>query len=126
MFKIISERQFAVMQQLWDQEKALTAKELKEKTGLNINTVQDCLRKLMAKGHVGNCSIVYSGTVLARAYKAITKREEMVELICKKAEGINAAGYIAENIVNKINTVEELEKLIRMIEVKREELQNKK
>ena len=126
MFKVISERQLLIMQQLWDQEKPVTAKELKEKTGLNINTVQDCLRKLVAKGHVENCSIVYSGTVLARAYKAITTRKEIVDEVCKKAEGINAAEHIAENIVNKINTVEELDDLLRMIEEKREKLKNKK
>lgn len=119
---IISDRQLEVMQCLWAADKPLTAREMKEATGLNINTVQACLRKLVANGYVENCSIVYSGTVLSRAYRAILTQEKFLDTACKSIQGIDSTSEAVAELVKQINNIIELDKLLKMIEDKRREL----
>lgn len=123
MKKILSERQLEIMELLWNSSEPLTAKEIQDRCDLCRNTIDACLRSLLKNNHIETCSVVYSGTVLARSYKPILTREKYIETACNVLQSIDNDGLILTNIIKQINTIIELDKLLNMIEEKRKELE---
>lgn len=123
MKNILSERQLEIMELLWNSPEPLTAKEIQDRCDLCRNTIDACLRSLLKNNHIEACSVVYSGTVLARSYKPILTIEKYIETACNVLQSIDNDGLILTNIIKQINTIIELDKLLNMIEEKRKELE---
>ena len=122
MKNILSERQLEIMELLWNSPEPLTAKEIQDRCDLCRNTIDACLRSLLKNNHIEACSVVYSGTVLARSYKPILTREKFLHTACNSLQSIYDNGYMISSLVKQINTIVELDKLLKMIEEKRREL----
>ena len=122
MKNILSERQLEIMELLWNSPEPLTAKEIQDRCDLCRNTIDDCLRSLLKNNHIEACSVVYSGTVLARSYKPILTREKFLHTACNSLQSIYDNGDMISSLVKQINTIVELDKLLKMIEEKRREL----
>lgn len=115
----LSDREFDIMQILWLSEKPLLASEiLKRHEGLNINTVQSVLRKLMAKDYIEVADIIHSGNVLGRTYRPLITADQYMIMEFKN---ILPSGAQRQNTFfaafldateNKEETLQELEKLI--------------
>lgn len=77
----VTVRELDVLNILWSSGKPMVASEIvKQKSDLNINTVQAVLRSLLRKKYVEVVDIVYSGTVLSRSYQATDfSRTELVD-----------------------------------------------
>ena len=69
----ITMTQEEVMKVFWEYEdRALSASEIvKLEPSLNLNTVRACLKVLLEKNYIVIDDVVYSNTVLARAYRPI-------------------------------------------------------
>lgn len=65
----LTNREYDIMRILWTSEEPLTASHIAEHgENLSINTVQATLKKLLKRDLIHVDKIVYSGTVLSRAY----------------------------------------------------------
>lgn len=73
--RVLSDREFQVMQVLWSADK-MTASEIASFAQLSINTVHAIVKKLLNANYLKVAEIVYSGTVLSRAYQAVISYEE--------------------------------------------------
>ena len=119
----ISERQLQVMEILWNADEPMTSKEIFEKCDFSRNTVDASIRRLMKLNYIEACSIVYSGTVLSRAYKSVLTREEFLHTACNSLQSIDTSGEVMQNLIKQLNSIIELDKLLTMIEDKRKELE---
>lgn len=73
----LTNREYDIMKILWTSENALTASNIVEHAEeLSINTVQATLKKLLKRDLIQIDKIVYSGTVLTRAYRPSISQEE--------------------------------------------------
>lgn len=111
----LSNRELDVMNILWDSEKALVASEITQvNPSLSINTVQAVLKNLLRKAYIKIADIVYSGTVLTRAYETVLTREDYVATQLQDNKlltpGIFAA--LVEQESNE-NIIEELEGILQ-------------
>ncbi len=127
---ILTKRENDVMMILWQEDKPLIASEIVTKQeGLTINTVQAILRRLLKKKLIEVGEIVYSGTVLSRAYKpAISQKEfelqaTMNSVASLKKFDISAASF-ASALLGKQKKIsqKELEQLEQLIQEKRKNL----
>lgn len=123
MKKRFTKRQLEIMKILWDSEEPMIASDIVKKgDNLNINTVQSCLRLLIAHNAIKVADIVYSGTVLTRSYSAIISKEEYLNEECSELlSGEQTKSFIA-SLIDAETDLEELEELEKMIERKKEEL----
>ena len=72
MKKRFTKKQLDVMKVLWESATPMIASDIVRKDdALNINTVQACLRSLIANHSIKVADIVYSGTVLTRSYAPV-------------------------------------------------------
>ena len=68
---------YDILKILWTSEDALTASGISEQgDGISINTVQATLKKLLKRDLIHVDQIVYSGTVLSRAYRPSVSQED--------------------------------------------------
>lgn len=123
MNNILSERQLQVMEILWNADDSMTSKEIFEKCDFSRNTVDASIRRLLKLNYIEACSIVYSGTVLSRAYKSILTKEKFLQTACNKLQAIDN-NQIISYLVKQINSLVEIDKLLAMIEEKRKDLNN--
>lgn len=123
MKKRFTKRQLEIMKILWDSEEPMIASDIVKKgDNLNINTVQACLRLLIAHNAIKIADIVYSGTVLTRSYTAIISKEDYLNEECSELlSGQQTKSFIA-SLINAETNLEELEELEKLIERKKEEL----
>lgn len=76
IFKLTN-KEYEIMKILWTSEIPLTASNIVERgDALSINTVQATLKKLLKREFIRIDQIVYSGTVLSRAYLPSMSQEE--------------------------------------------------
>lgn len=121
--KYLSKRQYEVMDILWEKDTPMLASEIVEANrDLNINTVQAVLRSLIKKKYIEITDIVFSGTVLARRYSPIVKKEEYIFSVCADTESIVGSNSIIASFVQKEKDIKVLEKLERMIGEAKEKL----
>ena len=73
----LTNREYDILKILWTSEDALTASGISERGGgISINTVQATLKKLLQRELIHVDQIVYSGTVLSRAYRPSMSQED--------------------------------------------------
>ena len=73
----LTNREYDILKILWTSEDALTASGISEHgDGISINTVQATLKKLLKRDLIHVDQIVYSGTVLSRAYRPSVSQED--------------------------------------------------
>ena len=73
----LTNREYDILKILWTSEDALTASGISEQgDGISINTVQATLKKLLKRDLIHVDQIVYSGTVLSRAYRPSVSQED--------------------------------------------------
>ncbi|MEH2958664.1 BlaI/MecI/CopY family transcriptional regulator [Candidatus Merdisoma sp. JLR.KK006] len=73
----LTNKEYEILKILWASETPLTASNIVERgDALSINTVQATLKKLLKREFIRIDQIVYSGTVLSRAYLPSMSQEE--------------------------------------------------
>jgi predicted transcriptional regulator len=73
----LTKRDLDIMTILWNSDVSMTASEIvASDPGLNINTVQAVLRKLLKSNYIEVADIVYSGTVLSRSYRPTVSQND--------------------------------------------------
>ena len=73
----LTNKEYDILKILWTSEDALTASGISEQgDGISINTVQATLKKLLKRDLIHVDQIVYSGTVLSRAYRPSVSQED--------------------------------------------------
>ena len=73
----LTNKEYEILKILWASETPLTASNIVERgDALSINTVQAPLKKLLKREFIRIDQIVYSGTVLSRAYLPSMSQEE--------------------------------------------------
>ena len=126
MRKNLSKHQLEVMKVLWDSQTPLVASDItKRHDKLNISTVQAALRVLSKEEIVEVADIVYSGTVLTRAYRPTISRDEYFSQTYRDiSEGLSGISLIA-SLIDKETTLEELDRLEKIIKNKKQEIKEK-
>ena len=82
---------------------------------LNINTVQACLRSLIANHSIKVADIVYSGTVLTRSYAPVISRDEYFGNTCTDILGDGQKSALIASLIDTETDLDELEHLEEMI-----------
>ncbi len=126
MKKNLSKHQLEVMKILWDSQTPLIASDIaKRHSKLNLSTVQAALRVLIKLETVEVADIVYSGTVLTRAYRPTISRNEYFNQTYRDiSEGLSGVSLIA-SLIDKETSLEELDRLEEIIKNKRQKIKEK-
>ncbi len=126
MKKNLSKHQLEVMKVLWDAQTPLVASDIsKRHDKLNLSTVQAALRVLIKEKIVEVADIVYSGTVLTRAYcPTISRNEYFSKTYRDISEGLTGTSLIA-SLINEETSPEELDRLEEIIRNRRQEIKEK-
>lgn len=112
------------MKVLWNNSKPLIASDIiKQNTSLNINTVQTCLRTLVADKAVKIADIVYSGTVLTRSYTPLISREEYFNNTYKDIVGKDSFFPLFTALIDAATNLNELEDLEKIIAQRKQEIE---
>lgn len=123
MKKRFTKKQLDVMKILWESDTPLVASDIVKKDDtLNINTVQACLRSLIANHSVKVADIVYSGTVLTRSYTPVISREEYFGSACTDIFGDGKKSALIASLIDAETDLDELEHLEEMIAQRRHAL----
>lgn len=126
MKKNLSKNQLEVMKVLWDSEMPLVASDIAKRHGkLKLSTVQAALRVLIKEKIVEVADIVYSGTVLTRAYRPTISRDEYFSRTYRDiTEGLSGVSLIA-SLINDETSLEELNRLEEILKNKKQEIKEK-
>ena len=126
MKKPLSARQLQVMEKLWEMPEGMTASAIvRSDEQLQINTVQQALRSLVAKNYIKVGEIVYSGTVLSRSYVPVVSREEYLQMSCRQLARLSASSALLANLIREEDDADRLDELEAMIRERRKELDQK-
>lgn len=126
MKKRLTKRQFEIMKVLWDSDKPLIASDIvKLNNDLNINTVQSCLRSLIANKCIEVADIVYSGTVLTRSYAPIITKEDYLSNACTDILGSSKTNSLIASLIDSETNLDELKQLEKIIAQKKRTLEKK-
>lgn len=126
MKKSFTKKQLEIMKILWDSDKPLIASDIaKQGEALNINTVQACLRTLIANQSIKVADIVYSGTVLTRSYTPLLSREEYFGSAYEDILGTKNSGLLIASLINAETDLSELDELEKLIAKKKRALETK-
>lgn len=115
MKKRPSNKELDVLQALWRAKKPLTASGIvRDNPELSINTVQVVLKHLTSNKLIKVADIVYSGTVLSRAYEPVlTKGRYVIDYILENP-GIDTILFSeAVNSESDLKVIEECERLLK-------------
>lgn len=122
----LSKNQLDVMKILWDSQTPLVASDIARRHDkLKLSTVQAALRVLIKEKTVEVADIVYSGTVLTRAYRPTISRDEYFSRTYRDiTKGLSGVSLIA-SLINEETSLEELDRLEEIIRNKRQEIKEK-
>ena len=116
MKKRFTKKQLDVMKVLWESATPMIASDIVRKDdALNINTVQACLRSLIANHSIKVADIVYSGTVLTRSYAPVISRDEYFGNTCTDILGDGQKSALIASLIDTETDLDELEHLEEMI-----------
>ncbi|MFC4804901.1 BlaI/MecI/CopY family transcriptional regulator [Filifactor villosus] len=123
-FAKLSDKEKEVMNVLWHYNESLTASGITEKSdSLNINTVQNVLKKLVNKNYIEVAEIVYSGTVLSRSYRYLVSPEayaaDQLQAMKKTALSFSVMNFV--DYLSQDDSDEILAELEEAIKQKRED-----
>lgn len=123
MKKRFTKKQLDVMKVLWESDAPLIASDIvKKDDALNINTVQACLRSLIANHSIKVADIVYSGTVLTRSYTPVISRDEYFGSTCTDILGDGQKSALIASLIDAETDLDELAHLEEMIAKRKLEL----
>lgn len=123
MKKRFTKKELEILKTLWSNDKPLIASNIvKLNSSLNINTVQAGLRSLLSKNAIKVADIVHSGTVLTRCYIPILSKEEYFDALYKDIIVDEKIFPLIESLIDTKTTLDELEKLEKIIAQKKREL----
>lgn len=127
MKKQFTKKQLEVMKILWNSKTPLTASDIvNQNDTLNINTVQACLRSLVASNSIEVADIVYSGTVLTRSYTPLVSKEEYFSTSYRDIVGKGQTVSLVASLIDSSASLSEIEELETLIAQKKKELGGKK
>ena len=116
MKKRFTKKQLDVMKVLWESDTPMVASDIVRKDDtLNINTVQACLRSLIANHSIKVADIVYSGTVLTRSYAPVISRDEYFGNTSTDILGDGQKSALIASLIDTETDLDELEHLEEMI-----------
>lgn len=128
----LTNREYDILRILWASEEALTASGITERgNGLPINTVQAMLKKLLKRDLVHVDQIVYSGTVLSRAYRPSLSQEDfetkryMDNMSRIQGDDFSCSQFVAAFLgqeSNRQKVWKEIDKLEALLAQKKQEL----
>lgn len=121
MKKKLSNREIDVMNILWNSEEPLTASGITQiEPALSINTVQVVLKNLMKKSYIKVADIVYSGTVLSRAYEPALSQGEYITSQVLEDKGLNTDIFAA--LIEKETDTDVIDELEEILKARKKEL----
>lgn len=123
----LTNREKEIMDILWSSTKSLVASDIaKQGENMSLNTVQAILRKLLQHKLIKVDDIVYSGTVLTRAYvAAISKESFEIQRLLSEQKNLSASRFVAtflENEANPQKKLEEINNIEELLRTKKKEL----
>ncbi len=120
--KKLTPKELDIMHVFWKNKLPMTAAEVKNNSDINPNTVLVCIKSLLKNGFIEVADIVYSGTVLSRAYKACVTEEEYTESYYMDISQQLSATPLIKHFIDNTTDLNELNELEKYIEEKRAEL----
>lgn len=122
MYRKFTKKQLEVMKILWNSEEPMIASDIvQQNPELNINTVQACLRSLLKNNSIKVADIVYSGTVLTRSYTPTITNEEYLGKFYKDI--VKNRSSMLVSLIDTETSLDELDRLEKLIEQKKAELE---
>lgn len=123
----LSQREFQIMQTLWTRkDNPMIASEIAAASSLSINTVHAVIKKLLKNGYIKVADIVYSGTVLSRAYEPIISFESYsIQQVVKDYEKARSNLSLPNVVVTLLGYEENEKEAIDQLEVLLQERKNK-
>ena len=119
-----TKKQLEVMKILWNSDSPMIASDIVQSNPeLNINTVQACLRGLLKINAIKVADIVYSGTVLTRSYAPAISSEEYFGRFYKDITKNRSSMLVS--LIDTETSLDELERLEKLIEQKKAEFEKK-
>ena len=123
----LTNREKEIMDILWSSTKSLVASDIaKQGENMSLNTVQAILRKLLQHKLIKVDDIVYSGTVLTRAYvAAISKESFEIQRLLSEQKNLSASRFVAtflENEADPQKKLEEINNIEELLRTKKKEL----
>lgn len=109
--------QEAVMKVFWEYEdRALSASEIvKLEPSLNLNTVRACVKVLLEKNYIVVDDVVYSNTVLARAYRPIISIDRYISENFEGTFGSMPTIDIVNQLLERVTDASVLDEALRLI-----------
>ncbi|RKI42286.1 hypothetical protein D7V86_06850 [bacterium D16-51] len=113
----ITMTQEAVMKVFWEYEdRALSASEIvKLEPSLNLNTVRACVKVLLEKNYIVVDDVVYSNTVLARAYRPIISIDRYISENFEGTFGSMPTIDIVNQLLERVTDASVLDEALRLI-----------
>ena len=121
----LTKKELEIMEILWDNDKPLTASDIKEKHTVNPNTVEACLRTLLKKEKIKVADIVYSNTVLCRSYTPVLKRDEYWASCYRQSAGDKNTAQLIARFIDETDDLNEIGQLEDLIQKKKDELSHR-
>lgn len=123
----LTNREKEIMDILWSSTKSLVASDIaKQGENMSLNTVQAILRKLLQHKLIKVDDIVYSGTVLTRAYVATISKESFeIQRLLSEQKNLSASRFVAtflENEADPQKKLEEINNIEELLRTKKKEL----
>lgn len=126
MKKKLSKQQLEVMKILWNSDAPLKASDIVSRhAGLNINTVQACLRVLVKAEAIEVADIVHSKTVLSRRYRPLLSKDEYFDAAYKDIIGDASRSSLIASLISAETDPAKLEKFREMIDKRKAEIEGR-
>lgn len=118
MKKFFTKKEYEIMNVLWDQERPLSSTDILERTeGLPQSTIQVVLRKLLKEKLIEVKNVTIHTKVATREFSPTLSREEYIGNLLGKGNSFR----FAAQFIQKNEDKEELDRLEKMIQEKKEE-----
>ncbi len=118
MKKFFTKKEYEIMNVLWDQERPLSSADILERTeGLPQSTIQVVLRKLLKEKLIEVKNVTIHTKVATREFSPTLSREEYIGNLLGKGNSFR----FAAQFIQKNEDKEELDRLEKMIQEKKEE-----
>lgn len=119
MKRVLSSRQFRIMNILWDSDRPLLASEIATKGSIHISTVQASIKRLEKLEYVEVAEIVHSRNVLARTYHPITTKKEYLNIISSEMQKSELA---KESLIALVEKEDDKQTLLKIKEIIQDKL----
>ena len=118
MKKLLSSRQFQVLNVLWNSDHPLLISEIVTYSSIHISTVQMAIKKLEKLNYIEVAEITHSKNVLARTYRALITKEDYWNILSSEMKKSELADESLIALVEKEDNIDILIKLDNIIQNK--------